>query len=361
MIIHSRYLKAIIIVSLILSSASAGAFKYLTAGMECPQVKADNFDSRKLDDKKALLIVFWATWSKRSLEQLDDLQELYKTHRENGLEIVAINVEKDELNPAETDSIRQFYNYRNYAFPMIVDEGLKLFYTFGVISIPSTALVDSTGILRFGPAGYSLTTKEQLLVSTLVLLGMEVEKPSHVRLTDGYKPVKRALRYYNLGLKLYLNGRDQKALEILHKSVLLDSLFAGPVRLIGKVWLNNGNLDSATKYINSALSLDSLDVNTITDYAMSLLLIGDTASSQGKIDYALGINPFYAPARLIKVRVLLAQGKAAEALAILSDCENNDKHNPRIHYLTGLALRVANRHSEATVAFLKTYKILTKE
>jgi tetratricopeptide (TPR) repeat protein len=361
MIIHTQYLKIVFIAGLILSSTSVEAFKYLTSGMECPQVKTDNFDSRKMDNKKALIVVFWATWSKRSLEQLDDLQEFYNLHREDGVEVVAINVEKDELNPAATDSIRQFYNSRNYTFPMIVDEGLELFYTFGVISVPSTALVDSTGILRFGPAGYSLTTKVQLFDSALMLLGLEVTGISHVSLTDGHRPDKRALRYYNLGLKLYLNSRDQMALTNLHKSISLDSLFAGPVRLIGSVWLKQGNLDSANKYINSALTLDSLDVNTITDKAKSLLLIGDTVSSQSNLNTALELDPFFCPARLIEVRILLIQGGIGEALAILRECEEYDKYNPRIYYLKGLALGAAKKPGEAAVAFLKAYRILTKE
>lgn len=362
MIKYARYILIIFTASLILCSASALAFKHLSTGMECPKVKTKNFNSRKMGEKKALIIVFWATWSKRSIKQLDDLQKLYELHSKNGLEIIAVNVEKEELSSAEADSIKQFYNSKNYTFLSIVDEGLKLFYKFGVISVPSSALVDSTGVLRFGPAGYSLTTKERLIDSTLMLLGIKPTNDiSPDSLIEGYRPDKRAYRYYNLGLRLYLNGQDQLALKNLHQSISIDSLFVGPVRLIGSVWLRVQNLDSANKYINLALYLDSLDVNSITDKAKYLLLMGDTISSLSNLNTAFGLDSFFSPARLIEVQILISQNQTSEALANLIACEEYDRHNPQIFYLKGLALRAADKPAEATLAFQEAYRILTRE
>ena len=180
-------------------------------------------------------------------------------------------------------------------------------------------------------------------------------------LIEGYRPDKRAHRYYNLGLRLYMNGQDQMALKNLHQSISIDSLFAGPARLIGSVWLREQNLDSANKYINLALHLDSLDVNSMTDKAKYLLLMGDTVSSKSNLNKAIGLDSFFSPARLIMAQILISQDQATEALVNLIECEEYDRNNPKIYYLKGLALSAADKPAEATLAFQEAYRILTRK
>ncbi len=114
----------------VLGTPAAGAFRNLRAGMDCPQIKTSGFNSYEVAKGKTLIVVFWAGWSERSLEELDDLHRFYEVYKSSGLEIVAVNVEKDRLSVSETDSIRQLYSSRGYTFPLVVDEGLSVFHNF---------------------------------------------------------------------------------------------------------------------------------------------------------------------------------------------------------------------------------------
>ena len=52
----------------------------------------------KYKDAKAVLLIFWATWSQRSLLELEDLKKLEEKYREQGLRILAVNVENQSLD-----------------------------------------------------------------------------------------------------------------------------------------------------------------------------------------------------------------------------------------------------------------------
>ncbi len=66
----------------LLVPSAAAAFKYLHEGMKIPEVSGVNiYDNKKissskyLKDNNMLIIVFWTTWSKRSIEELEANQD----------------------------------------------------------------------------------------------------------------------------------------------------------------------------------------------------------------------------------------------------------------------------------------------
>ncbi len=350
----------VVIVILLISLPAAGAFKYLTVGMDSPKIESEGLDYDSLIKGKTLLVVFWASWSKRSLEQLDDLQEIYSSYKDSNLVIIAINVEKEVLTSVEKDSIKSLYASRGYTFPLVIDEGLKIFYTYGVIAVPSTALVDSTGTLRYAPAGYSLGTRDKLFDSIMVLLGKKEAHEMPELLTQGYRPDKRALRYYYLGLNLYNKGLFKQALDNLHKSASLDTLFSTPLGLIGNIWMDNNDCDSALVYLQEAVRLDSMNVSALAGLGECLWQKGDTAGTKDLLNHSIPLDSAFTPLRLLQVKTLVADNMLTEALAVLDECLDYHQNNPQIHYMKGTILRLQGQFELASNSFLKAYKLLTK-
>ncbi len=318
---YGQWILLWIISAILLSSPAVGAFKYLTAGMNYPKIDNIEKNLAKSESRKVLVIAFWATWSERSIQQLDDLSKFYETYRDSGLEVIAINVEGEGVSDEKADSISKFFAGHNYPFPLVIDSNLEIFYTFGVIAVPSSALIDSSGVIRYAPAGYSLTSKDRLFDSLLVLMGFkEIESAEHLMI-DRYKPDKRALRYYNLGLRLYQNGLTQMALSNLHKSTSLDTLFSSPLSLIGTIWSEDGEYDSAMVYLRNAIALDSLNVGALSALATSLWLSGDTSQAKVVIMSTLAIDSLFTPARLLNAQIMISEGQLTDALELLENCE----------------------------------------
>ncbi len=220
--------------------------------------------------------------------------------------------------------------------------------------------MDTAGVLRYAPSGYSLTTKDRLFDSALTLLGIKEPGETRVSLIEGYRPDKRSLRYYNLGLRLYLKGLVEQAEKNLHKSSELDSVFSAPLNLMGVIWLEEGNHDSARAYLARAVACDSMSVSALTNYAKSLYRSGDTDSTDTVIESALAIDSLFTPARLVQAQIMMDRLQSAEALSILTGCEEYDRYNPRLLYFKGVALRALNRPEEAAEELLKAYDLLAE-
>ncbi len=91
---------------------------------------------------KVVLVIFWATWSQPHIEDLPQLQELYRTQHANGFEIVGVNLDTAGA------PIQQFVQQHRIQWPQIREEGAldsPPAQQFGIIALPTMFLVDRTG------------------------------------------------------------------------------------------------------------------------------------------------------------------------------------------------------------------------
>jgi len=184
-----RFFLVFVFLSTIFFSAASAAFRNLQEGMTVPEVKGrDILNGESVSWKPGdggakpgvTLIVFWATWSPRSLELLGELKGMTEKYKDYNFNIIAINVDGRGSDPMTLQRVTSKAEQIAPPFPMIFDEQLKLFNSYGVIAVPSVAAVDGSGVLRYGPAGYSNTVKDRLIDSTEVLLEIRTEGPEKV-------------------------------------------------------------------------------------------------------------------------------------------------------------------------------------
>ena len=87
---------------------------------------------------KTVLLIFWATWCPDCLEELPDIERLYKEYQQEKNEdivILGINTPNREI---ETDikGITAFMKKNNYTFPSLMDEDGKVFESSILPPIP---------------------------------------------------------------------------------------------------------------------------------------------------------------------------------------------------------------------------------
>lgn len=105
------------------------------------------FDSASLRGKTAIL-TFWASWCAPCRAELPALQEVYRQHRAKGLEVVAINVDRD------TEKGRAMAKQLGLDFPLIADPGSDLMGRFDTRGLPTAFWIDRDGVIRSRSVGF---------------------------------------------------------------------------------------------------------------------------------------------------------------------------------------------------------------
>jgi thiol-disulfide isomerase/thioredoxin len=107
---------------------------------------------------KVLVGHFWASWSRRSLDELPQVTKLYEDYKDRGLQLIGINVDKSRRRIEET--LKKF----PMPWPQYFDgKGLEndILIGTGVINVPTYFVVDRDGILRGIDPGDKLTSLVQ--------------------------------------------------------------------------------------------------------------------------------------------------------------------------------------------------------
>jgi len=96
---------------------------------------------------KAVLIDFWAVWCGPCKAALPGLQDLTDKFKDRGLEVVTIN-------QGETlEQVRYFIDRRKYSFRVLLDLDRAVGDSYGVRGIPTSVLVDRTGVVQWISVG----------------------------------------------------------------------------------------------------------------------------------------------------------------------------------------------------------------
>ncbi len=124
------------------------------------------FDSRSLEGKVAL-ITFWASWCRVCRQELPAYAEIYPQLKEKGVEILAVNTDKD---PAR---IEQFLREVPLPFTVLIDSDSHLYRSFDAGSMPTSYLVDPQGRIRTRRKGYRKGDERRLVEAVEEILSQQ--------------------------------------------------------------------------------------------------------------------------------------------------------------------------------------------
>jgi peroxiredoxin len=96
---------------------------------------------------KVALVVFWATWCAPCVREVPALNALHDALHDKGLEVVGLNVEVDDV-----PQVREFVRERDVRYRVVIDDGSAA-RAWGLVTLPSLALVGRDGVVRWKTAG----------------------------------------------------------------------------------------------------------------------------------------------------------------------------------------------------------------
>ena len=123
-------------------------------GSPAPAFRAKDVHSgatRTLADYRGqvVLLNIWATWCAPCRAEIPYLQSLYEQHRAEGLEIIGVSVDARGQDAAIRDFAQEFH----MTYPIWRDPDERVQSLYLALGVPSSYLIDRTGVLRWRRLG----------------------------------------------------------------------------------------------------------------------------------------------------------------------------------------------------------------
>ncbi len=348
---------------------AAAAFKNIQEGMEAPPFRLKDtaggdvsLEAFKKD--KAVIVVFWATWSDRSIAELKDVQKLFGEYGKQGLSAVAVNVDHEHMTAEDEKAVREKAAGLGIAFPVLFDPGLDIYRGYGVVAVPSTAILGGEGVIRNAFNGYPTSAHREMREVVEVLLGKKTKEEAApaARVEKGHKPVRQALLQYNLARRLYASGMAEMAEPKIRTAIAADPEWAAPRILMGKILLARAakdprKMDEAVKAFQEAAAAEKENVVARTELARVYWLKGSAAEAEKEVDEALAGSSSYTPALLLKAAILAKKGNLPEAEKRMAEAFALNPRDPQSRALAGEAYEGAGELKKAAEMYRKAWEL----
>jgi cytochrome c biogenesis protein CcmG, thiol:disulfide interchange protein DsbE len=109
---------------------------------------------KPLDPPKILgsvtIVDFWASWCQPCRQAFRYMDQLYRTYKGDGLDMIAVSVDDDPV------AARRFWSAARPRFPVAWDGGGEVRERFHVMSLPTTVLFDPDGLIVQRNEGFDL-------------------------------------------------------------------------------------------------------------------------------------------------------------------------------------------------------------
>ena len=347
---------------LFLRVPAAATLQSLYVGAEAPAFSLEDLKGRNqtfedIKGEKLTMVIFWSTWSRNSEKILASAQKLYSNYKDKGLSVVAVNADSQQITPAEIATIKATVANLGLEYPVLLDQGLRVFHAYGVIALPSTVILDPARTIRYELSGYPLVGSGEMIDFTVAQI--EGREPKAVAQRKGYQPDKKALRFYNMG-KNALNSKRMAATAEMwfKKAVEADSLFVQPHISLGKFYVAQDHLSKAKEQFDLVLHKEPENVVALCE--LGLLLVGEDKLEEGKalMQKAIKVEEYFTPCFYYLGYIYGKEGKMEKASAMFERALEINRMDMEIFIHKGRMYEETGNPLEASTAYRQALELI---
>ncbi|MEE8205469.1 MAG: redoxin domain-containing protein, partial [Nitrospinaceae bacterium] len=115
-------------------------------GFKAPAFTVRNLKGNRVqlaDHKgKVVILNLWATWCGPCRVEMPGLENLYRRYRSEGLEILAVSLDK-----GSSDKVQTFADQYRLSFPVLLDSDGQVESRYHTLTIPTTYVIDKKGMV----------------------------------------------------------------------------------------------------------------------------------------------------------------------------------------------------------------------
>ncbi|MBI5207051.1 MAG: redoxin domain-containing protein [Candidatus Firestonebacteria bacterium] len=257
----------------------AQAFKRLNVENNAIDFSLNDLNGNKISlgdykSKKTLAVIFWKHPSLNGPKALAHWQKVFEKYKDShNFSVISVYCPRTPQGIAgdEMTDLQKVIVENNITFPVLLDEGLNVFSKYGVISLPSSMVVNTDGVVKYILAGFpTFGAERDISINLKRVLGIPEEKVAEKK----YEPDLDAGRNYKLAIAVLQRGNIDKAIEYLSVAVQKDPKYPLPYALLGKLYTQTQKTDKAMQNYQKALELDPLDTDTLINYGFLCMDMG---------------------------------------------------------------------------------------
>lgn len=261
-----------IIGTFFLPQIHAQAFKRLGVGEPAPDITLKDINGTSIStssfkNKNTLVLVFFKFPSLRGDKALAYWQTMHDTYNlDKGLEVVAVYCPQTDKNVTdeELNGIKKIIDDNKITYPVLIDQGLGVFSKYGIITLPSSAILDKNGIVTYILSGFpEFGAERDIRTNVKKTLGIPEEI---IVKKQEYMPKNKADFSYKLAVVVKQRGNTEKAIEHLLTAITKDPDYALAHSTLGEYYMQEGKKEKAVEAFRKALTLEPNNVQTLLNY-----------------------------------------------------------------------------------------------
>lgn len=291
------------------------------------ELKGSELTLARYEQSKALVLVFWSTWSGKSKDALKRFGEFYQGYRGKGLEVIGVNVDSQIISEKDLEKIRETATAAGVTFPVAADKELKTFRSYDVIAVPSTVVI-AGGKIAYELSGLPLIGTEDLFEYLRVTAGEEPRK----KVESGYRPRHDAIADTGAARKFVKRQKYDLAYPLFKKAIEKDPRYLVPYLELAKLYALNSRDTEAEEMFLKALNIEPESVVVMSDFGYFLTKTGRTKQALELLEKAVRKNS-YTPAHYYYGYALGRDGRIQEALKALEDAQSLNPYEPMLYLL----------------------------
>jgi Tfp pilus assembly protein PilF/peroxiredoxin len=304
--------------------------------------------------KKAVVIVFWSTWSSNSLKALKRFEEFHRKYKDKGIQIIGINAENQAISAEDLVNVNKVVRELEISFPILLDQGLTTFHNYSTIALPSSVVI-SDGKITHEVPGLPLVATEDLFDTLMVLAGEQPRK----KMEPKYMPRHDAIADTNLGRGFVRKKLYSMASPFFKKAIEKDPKYMLPYAELARLYETEGNIPEAEGTLRKALSVEPENVVILSDLGYLLSKTGKIKEAIEVLDKAAKLNS-YTPSHYYLAYALGKDGRMNEALVSFEKSLSLNPFEPTIYVLRAEIYERNKMVKEASADNRKALELLLK-